>query len=167
MSKPEENAEEQTVEEVVENATEETTEETAEVVVDVYKKTIFSLVLHTKYYVRPLKRRIAPERLYRLTRKWVDLMWPLHTLIRKIPKIGHSINWRLLVADYSTWGVNGQLLKEWAYLDTFDMLGPRYDSPQTLSTVKIWFQEAGLDDVEVIYGYNGIEGRGKKPACVA
>jgi hypothetical protein len=26
----------------------------------------------------------------------------------------------------------GDLLKEWAYLDTLDMLSPRYDSPQSL-----------------------------------
>jgi hypothetical protein len=109
---------------------------------------------------------MAPERLYRLTKKWVDLMWPLSTVIRKIPRIGHSINWRLLVADYSPWGLQGDLLKEWAYLDTFDMLSPRYDSPQTISSVRTWFVAAGLAEIEVNYGNNGIEGRGKKLTCV-
>jgi hypothetical protein len=94
------------------------------------------MLLQTKYYARPLTRNIAPERLYGLTRKWVDLMWPVSGLIRGIPRIGHSINWRLLVADYSFAGVSRDLLKEWAYLDTFDMLAPRYDSPQTLSTMR-------------------------------
>lgn len=134
-----------------------------ELVVDVYKKTFFSTILQTKYYVRPLTRNMNPEQLYRLTRKWVDFMWPLCTLIRKIPRVGPSINWRLLVADYSQWGLEGELLKEWAYLDTFDMLSPRYDSPQRIDTVRKWFVEAGLTDIEVNYGYNGIEGRGRKP----
>jgi 2-polyprenyl-3-methyl-5-hydroxy-6-metoxy-1,4-benzoquinol methylase/uncharacterized protein YbaR (Trm112 family) len=136
-----------------------------ELVIDIYKKTIFSTILHTKYLARFFTRNMNPDGLYRLTQKWVDLMWPLHTLVRRIPRIGHSINWRLLVADYSTWGVDGDLLKEWAYLDTFDMLGPRYDTPQTLSTVRKWFGETGLIDVEVNYGHNGIEGRGKRPLC--
>jgi SAM-dependent methyltransferase len=137
-----------------------------ELVVDVYKKTFLGTLLATKYYARPLTRHMAPERLYRLTKRWVDVMWPLSTLIRKLPRIGPSINWRLLVADYSPWGLQGALLKEWAYLDTFDMLSPRYDSPQTISTVRKWFVAAGLAEIEVRYGYNGIEGRGKKPLCV-
>ena len=63
-------------------------------------------------------------------------MWPLSKAIRKIPRVGYSINWRLLVADYSFAGLNGEVLKEWAYLDTFDMLSPRYDSPQTATTIR-------------------------------
>jgi hypothetical protein len=59
-------------------------------------------------------------------------------------------------------GLRGNILKEWAYLDIFDMLAPRYDSPQTIDTLQKWFQEAGMADVVVHYGYNGIEGRGKR-----
>jgi len=134
-----------------------------ELVVDVYRKNLIGPLLQTKYYVRPLTRKVAPERLYRLTRKWVDAMWPLSRAIGRIPGIGHSINWRLLVADYGFAGVKGDLLKEWAYLDTFDMLSPRYDSPQTIATMRKWLGAAGLTDVEVGKGYNGIEARGKNP----
>jgi SAM-dependent methyltransferase len=134
-----------------------------ELVVDVYKKTIFSTVLATKYYMRFLSRNLDPEQLYWVTRKWVDIIWPLSTIIRKIPYIGHTINWRLLVADYSSWGLKGELLKEWAYLDTFDMVSPRYDYPQTIATVQRWFEESSLVEIDVQYGYNGIEGRGKTP----
>jgi len=134
-----------------------------ELVVDVYKKTFASTVLATKYYARLLTRRRQPERLYELTRKWIDLVWPLSRLISKIPRAGRLINWRLLVADYSDLGLPDAALKEWAVLDTFDMLSPRYDSPQTLATMREWFAEAGLTDIDVHYGYNGIEGRGRKP----
>jgi SAM-dependent methyltransferase len=134
-----------------------------ELVVDVYKRTFFATFLATKYYVRFLTRRLEPQRLYRFTRKWVDFWWPLCRVISKVPKIGNSLNWRLLVADYASYGLQGDLLKEWAYLDTFDMLSPRYDLPQTLGTVRRWFREAGLEGVEAHYGYNGIEGRGRIP----
>ncbi len=131
-------------------------------VVDVYRKTFSSTVLATKYYARLLTRHMEPERLYALTRAWIDLVWPLSRAIGKIPRAGRLINWRLLVADYSALGLADAALKEWAVLDTFDMLSPRYDAPQTLATVRRWFTEAGLTDVDVHYGYNGIEGRGRR-----
>ena len=68
------------------------------------------------------------------------------------------LNWRLLIADYSReLPTDDELLREWAYLDTFDMLSPRFDFPQTKETARRWCHEAGLADVEVSYGYNGIE----------
>jgi hypothetical protein len=130
---------------------------------DVYKKTFAAYVLGTKYWVRPVTRTMDPERLYRLTQRWVDTMWPISRQIGKIPRVGQLINWRLLVADYQWMGLPDDLAREWAYLDTFDMLAPRYDAPQTLKTMRRWFQRAGLVDVDVHYGYNGIEGRGRTP----
>jgi len=130
--------------------------------VDIYKKTFAKYVLGTKYWVRPVTKRLPPQTLYKLTKSYIDFMWPLASVVRRIPRIGVPLNWRLLVADYSKEGLTGERLREWAYLDTFDMLSPRFDSPATLSTFRKWFEEMGLDDVEVHYGYNGIEGRGRR-----
>lgn len=135
-----------------------------ELVVDVYRKSFLRSRLQTATYVRPLTCKIPPERLYRLTKRWVDLMWPLCSVIRKIPRYGCAINFRLLVADHGNWGLKGDMLKEWAYLDTFDLLSPRYDSPQTLATVRHWYDEAGFTEVDVANCDQGIVGRGKKPA---
>jgi len=131
-------------------------------VVDVYKRGLDD-TLGVKYLLRVVTKKMKPEKLYRFVVAYVDFMWPMATAIRKIPKIGPSINWALGVADYSRLGLKGELLKEWAYLDTYDMFSPRYDYPQSLSTVKKWFEEAGLKKIEVHYGYNGIEGRGTTP----
>lgn len=133
-----------------------------ELVVDVYKKTIGRAFLQTKYYVRFMTKNMEPARLYQRTKKWIDFIWPFAVLIRKIPRVGPILSWRLLVPDYSGEGVPAKSLKEWAYLDVFDMLSPRYDSPQTIKTIQRWFGEAGMTEVVVNYGYNGIEGRGKK-----
>ncbi|MHB8596501.1 MAG: methyltransferase domain-containing protein [Ktedonobacteraceae bacterium] len=133
-----------------------------ELVVDVYKKTFGRAYLQTKYYVRFLTRNMEPTHFYQRTKRWIDFIWPLAVLMRKIPRIGPIMNWRLLVPDYSREGVPEHKLKEWAYLDVFDMLSPRYDSPQTIKTVQRWFEKAGMAEVVVKYGYNGIEGHGKK-----
>jgi hypothetical protein len=51
-------------------------------------------------------------------RRYVNLMWPPASLIRRTPRLGPSLNWRLLVAGYSNENVWTERLKEWAYLDT-------------------------------------------------
>lgn len=133
-----------------------------DLVVDVYRRTRF----HTKYVIRSFTTRIfrsmPPSRAYDLTKRWVDLMWPFSQRISKMPKYGPKINWLLMVPDYSRQGVQGNLMKEWAYLDAFDMLAPSFDSPQTIKTLTDWFREGKMSEVVVKYGYNGIEGRGKK-----
>ena len=106
--------------------------------------------------------QMDPDSLYRIIKKWIDLIWPITPIFRKFPRITPYITDILCVKDYSHLGLQGDLLKEWSYLDTFDMLSPRYDSPQQIDTILEWFQEAGLVEVDVTYGYNGIEGRGKR-----
>lgn len=132
---------------------------------DIYVKNIQRWLLQTKYYIRPFTRRRNPEKLYNFLYKYVDFMWPIAKVIRKIPKVGYVINWRLLIADYSKELPNAddKTLKEWAYLDTFDMLSPMYDYPQTVKTFKSWHEEAGLVEIDLHLGYNGIEARAAKP----
>jgi SAM-dependent methyltransferase len=130
---------------------------------DIYKATLFRAFLHTKYYVRPFTRRMDPERLYRGVRAWVNFIWPLASLIRRLPK-GYAINWRLLVADYSPLGLEGDMLKEWSYLDTFDMLAPRYDRPVRIRTFRRWAQRANLRKVSTEYTAHGIVLRATAPS---
>jgi hypothetical protein len=49
-------------------------------------------------------------------------------------------------------------LKEVNYQNIFDLLSPAYDFPQTLETFNAWHLEAGLENIDVCRGYNGIEG---------
>ena len=132
---------------------------------DVYPRDVGRYWLNTKYWVRPVTRRMRPEMLYRLTRGYVERMWPLARAVRRIPHIGPTLVWRMLVADYSREFPNAsdEQLREWAVLDTFDMLSPAYDYPQTAAEFRSWHQKAGLIDIEVVRGHNGWEGRGTLP----
>jgi SAM-dependent methyltransferase/uncharacterized protein YbaR (Trm112 family) len=130
---------------------------------DIYKMSLFRTLLQTKYWVRPFTRRVKPETLYGWVKAWVDFMWPLAGVIRKLPK-GYAINWRLLVADYSFLGLQGDVLKEWAYLDTFDMLAPRYDRPATLRAFRKWAAAAGILEIDAEYTPHGVVLRGRAAA---
>jgi SAM-dependent methyltransferase len=132
---------------------------------DVYPRTIGRYWLNSKYWVRPLTRRLRPEALYRLTRAYVERAWPLAKRVRRIPRIGPTLVWRMLVADYSREfpTASDEQLREWAVLDTFDMLSPAYDYPQTAREFRSWHQSSGLEEIEVVWGHNGWEGRGVLP----
>lgn len=132
-------------------------------VIDIYAKKGIKYWLSTKYWVRPITRKIEPDKLYVLCKNYIEFMWPISKIIHKIPLVGKKINWSLLIGDFrDRYHLSEKLLKEWAILDTFDMLSPRYDQPDTIENIRKWFREANLIDVEVSYGYNGIEGRGTK-----
>lgn len=141
------------------------------VATDLYRAGLLQSVLHPRYWVRPLTRGRDPARLYDGIRRYVDLVWPLARVIRRIPRIGPSLNWRLLVADYSRElpGADDAMLKQWAYLNTFDALSPAHDRPQRLRTYRRWHERAGLEAVHVGpgdtagYGWSGWIGRGRRP----
>lgn len=132
-------------------------------VIDVAKFQWWKYLLDTKRWLRPLARRLSFETLYKSCEKYINFMWPLTRVVHKLPK-GRYINRLLLIPDYrGLYPLCEESLKEWAVLDMFDGLSPAYDKPQFINRVRRWFHAAGLVDIVVHYGYNGIEGRGTKP----
>jgi hypothetical protein len=49
-------------------------------------------------------------------------------------------------------------------LDTFNVLAPQYEHSHNLDEIQSWFEEAGLSDIQVQGGGNGIKGCGCKGA---
>lgn len=134
--------------------------ENGEIAIDVYKKT-FSSLLHWKYALRPLLKSMDKQQLYRYSRLAVETLGPLS---RRLQSVFGPVGRRILpIADYSCLGISPELSRELSVLDTFDMYAPEYDYPQTLKEVRCWFKEAGLAEIEVHYGPNGIVGRAIKP----
>lgn len=137
--------------------------------VDVYRKDpglkgIIASLLPSKYWFRPFTKNLPPEKLYYWVKKYIEFIWPRTRFFTRMPWLWNKIKWRLLIADYSDESnMSDEKLQELAILDTFDMLSPAYDFPQTLETVQRWFREASLTEIDLHYGYNGIEGRAVKP----
>ncbi len=81
-----------------------------------------------------------------------------------VPLLGCGLKRIMPVADYTgRFPLSDLQLKEWALLDTFDILAPTYDNPQSAAAVKKWFKEAGLIGVAVGHWSLLVE-RGTKPA---
>ncbi len=130
-----------------------------ELVVDVYKSTFISL-LHWKYLLRPVTKRMKKESLYKLVTLLVPIILPLSKFMRML--FGRAGARLLPIVEYTYLGLPPEINNEWAILDTFDMYSPAHDHPQSLRTVKKWFSEAGFTDAVVQYGPSGIVGRAKK-----
>ena len=51
--------------------------------------------------------------------------------------------------------VTKEQLIEWAVLDTFDMLSPEYDNPQSFTKLNNWIKKYDLDKIRLDRGDNG------------
>jgi SAM-dependent methyltransferase len=136
-----------------------------EIFIDCYRLHWKSL-FRGKYYVRPITRRLPADLLHKLIELHVGWLFPLtgrlHHLIG--PKAA-KVSWALAMADYrDRFDVDETVAREYAMLDTFDMLAPRYDRPQTLAEVRRWFEDERLTDIDVRPGSNGIVARGRRPS---
>jgi SAM-dependent methyltransferase len=124
----------------------------------------FRTMLHAKYLFRPFTKRIAQPKLFQRLEHWVPSLLAISQALGRVPLIGRALKRIVPVADYTgRYPLNDQQLREWALLDTFDMLAPTYDNPQTTATVRRWFEDAGLTEIEVGH-WGHLVGRGIKQA---
>jgi hypothetical protein len=87
---------------------------------------------------------------------------PMSQALGAIPAVGRFLKRMIPVANYAgVYPLSAQQMKEWALLDTFDMLAPEYDKPQPPGRVRGWLEAAGLAGVEV-FREGHLVGRGSK-----
>jgi SAM-dependent methyltransferase len=118
--------------------------------VDVYAK-VFLNALWPKYWLRPLSKRIDQKRLLDHVQRWVPRLLPVSDFLAGVPVVGRKLRYAVPIAnhraDYPS--LSDAQIAEWAVLNTYDMLSPAYDQPQSATTLRRWFEEAGLQDVKV------------------
>lgn len=131
-----------------------------QLVIDVYARSVLSM-LHSRFLLRPITKRLPKERLYRLLERLVPPLIPPAIVLRRM--FGRAGTRLIPIAEYSHLGLPPALNREWAILDTFDMLAPQFDLPQSLSTVRQWFRAADFRNIEVFRGPNGVVARGTAP----
>jgi SAM-dependent methyltransferase len=135
-----------------------------EIAADVYRKQPYVDRWSAKRLWRPLTTRLPTRVLRRIVEWYVPRWLPVDTRLARVPRLG-----RFLVAIVPCWNYTGLLelspdeLVAWAVLDTFDALAPRYDKPQTVESVASWCTEAGLVDVDVRSGGNGVLVNARRP----
>lgn len=131
-------------------------------VVDTYAALAMN-VLWPKYWLRPFTKRLPQETLFRLVQGMVAVLLPISVAIGRIPVVGRRLRYAVPVCNYDgVFPLTKQQLQEWSVLDTFDMYAPAYDQPQTLETLRAWFAEAGMCDIQTFRRGTNVA-RGRKP----
>ena len=95
---------------------------------------------------RRVTTRMAPDRLYRLSR----LIARLHPL-RRVPIVRTVLNYVVPASHEAD--------SDWRTLDTFDWYAPRYQWKHTASEVRGWFEELGFEEIEVLAPPVAVRGR--------
>jgi len=130
--------------------------------VDVYPD-LWQNFLWPKYWLRSLTKGLPQKTLFYLVTVMVKYLLPISLAIGKIPKVGHKLRFAIPVSNYDgVFPLSKSQLKEWAILDTFDMLAPAYDYPQTEERLRSWFKDVGMKEIEVLR-LGVFVGRGIKP----
>ena len=109
-------------------------------------------MLHTKYLLRPITTRMPQAKLFALLERHIPRLLRASQLASQVPGLGRFLKRLVPCADYTgIYDLTPKQLEEWALLDTFDMLAPRYDNPQNAHSIQEWFTRAGLQDVDVVH----------------
>ena len=133
-----------------------------QITVDLYLKQWINVLL-PKYWLRPLTKNISNELLFRLVELMVPFFLPISICLGRVPFVGSKLRHIIPVANYDgIFPLNLTQIREWAILDTYDMLAPKYDQPQTAETLREWFLEMGLQGFE-IFRQGVLVGRGYLP----
>jgi len=132
-------------------------------VVDIYLSSWRNL-FHPKSWLRPFTTRISPKTLFNVVQRFAPFLLLISRALGRIPFVGRYVRRIIPVANYEgIYPLNEKQLIEWAILDTFDWLSPKYDRPQTPKGLNSWLVDAGLEKIEVSKVYH-LVGKGQKPS---
>ena len=130
--------------------------------VDYYWKR-FLTMMHSKYIFRPFTKKMSHEKLFNIIKILLPSLLYISNVFLKIPLIGKPLQRLLPIANYKNiYPLSGQQNFEWSLLDTFDMLSPTYDNPQTVKNVKKWYKNHNFVNIECLHAGH-LVARGEKP----
>jgi len=136
-----------------------------EIVIDVYHRHT-GLFPPLKYWARPFLTWMGPKGVHKFLSLLIPPAFYLKKFLGEVPLVGKAIGNLIPIGPVShapRLVFTDKELVQVKILSALDMFSPVHDHPQTLDTVRQWFADAGLVDVYIGTGFNGINARGSKP----
>jgi hypothetical protein len=113
-------------------------------------------------------------RLLRRVQRAMPLLFPVTDILFRLPLVGRLFQFAIPVANYvGEPSLSRPQRYDWAVLDTFDMLSPEYDKPQTQGEAEAALREGGVEAIRRLEspGLNLVgrkgDGQGADVACAA
>ena len=104
--------------------------------------------LYSKYLLRPLTKRIDKTMLLRAIERSMRFLFPLTNVLFRVPLLNRVFAFAIPVANYvDEPALSSKQRYDWAILDTFDMLSPAYDQPQTEQEVTAALSGEGIIEI--------------------
>jgi 2-polyprenyl-3-methyl-5-hydroxy-6-metoxy-1,4-benzoquinol methylase len=128
----------------------------------------FSIGWYTKTapLFRQWLKRLHPVAAFAVTDRLVNALLPLHKRVARIP-ILRSVVARIspVLSYYVAYPqLSDALHREWALLDTHDVLTDHYKHFRTARSIRRTMERLGMQSVWCELGGNGVEARGRRPA---
>lgn len=134
-------------------------------VIDHYRPS-FSWYTKTAPMVRRVLRRLPADKGMKVTERLVQILLPLHKVVRKV-RPAQALLSRVspVVCYYNAYPqLSDEQHREWALLDTHDTLTAWYRHLRTTTQIKRYLESIGVRSVWAARGGNGVEARGRRPA---
>ena len=129
------------------------------IAVTIYERRKWYTMLFSKYWLRPVTKRMKKETLLKAIQLVMPLAFPLTDILFRIPVVGRVFIFAMPVANYvHEKQLNREQRYNWAILDTFDMLSPAFDQPMTEPEAAKPLTEAGIDVSRLTYGALNLTG---------
>jgi SAM-dependent methyltransferase len=104
--------------------------------------------LNAKYLVRPLTKRMNQKLLLQMIYAVAPILFPMTDVLYRLPLLNRFFAFVIPFADYTMVpGLSFAQRYRAAVLDTFDMLSPSYDQPQTMTEVSGAMSRGGIKSV--------------------
>jgi SAM-dependent methyltransferase len=118
------------------------------IAVTIYERKPWTL-LYSKYLIRPVTKRLNDRLLLGLIKAVMPVVFPITEVTFRIPKLGKFFKFAIPVANYvDEPSLSWRQRYHWAILDTFDMLAPQYDQPQTLQEAEHALSGSGIAELK-------------------
>jgi len=128
--------------------------------VDFYRKFKYPTWYSTpKYLWRPITKRVEIKILYQIIKFYIPIYLPIDTFLKKLFKKFSTVICGLIPIpcyNYYFTSLSNKLKIQWAILDTFDALTPKYDYPLTKKQIENHLKKFKNIDYTLHYGSNGI-----------
>jgi ubiquinone/menaquinone biosynthesis C-methylase UbiE/uncharacterized protein YbaR (Trm112 family) len=118
------------------------------IAVTIYERKRWTL-LYAKYLVRPITRRLDKKILLHLIKASMPVLFPITEAVFRIPILRSYFMFAIPVANnVGESALSWRQRYDWAILDTFDMLSPQYDQPQTQRETESSLLAEGIEDIK-------------------